>query len=71
MAWFTFDRDQVSFAQLVIDQKTKPMIVRILRGKTIQLSEDPAERDLEFYQLIHESFGTDNYSSIYIVGGRL
>ena len=44
------------------------MIVRILRGKTIQLSEDPAERDLEFYQLIHESFGTDNYSSIYIVG---
>lgn len=68
VAWFTFDRDQVSFAQLVIDQKTKPMIVRILRGRTIQLSEDPAERDLEFYQLIHESFGTDNYSSIYIVG---
>lgn len=68
VGWFTFDQDRVSFAKMVMDTRKKPCLVEIEKGKTIGLSVDPMQRDMEFYQLIHESCGNDNYASIYMVG---
>lgn len=68
IAWFTFEEEEVAYAHLVTDNKTKPILVTIEKGKTISLPSDSLGKDLQFYQLIHESFKTDNYASVYIVG---
>lgn len=68
VAWFTFQKNEVSFASLSMNNRTRPVMVNIEKGKRITLPADPQERDLAFYQLAQSSFGTDFYSSIFIVG---
>lgn len=68
VAWFTFTKDHVTYARLIVDTKTRPMMVKISRGKTVNLPEEAEEKDQELYQLILESFGTEQYSSIFLVG---
>ncbi len=65
---FTFDRDQVSYASLEMDRKTKPVQVQVKKGKTAALHTDPVERDFDFYELIQESLGNEVFSSIFLVG---
>ena len=68
MALFSFDKDEVTCSKLEVNRKTIPAQVQVKRGKTITLSTDYVKRDLEFYDLIVESLGTDVYSSIFLVG---
>lgn len=68
VAWFTFHRNEVSFASLSMNHRTRPVMVEIKKGKHITLPADPDEKDQAFYQLILDSFGTDFYSSIFMVG---
>lgn len=65
---FIFAGSEVSFAKLDVDQKTRPAIVTYTTGRRTVLSEDPGEKDREFYTLITESLGSDTYSTIYLVG---
>lgn len=66
--WFLFEENQVSFARLVIDNQRRPIVSCIEHGITAELSDDPFERDENFYRLIDRSLGTEPYSSIYMVG---
>lgn len=68
VAWITFQFDEVTFASLSVDNSTKPAIVSIKKGRHVKLPKEAQERDVAFYQLIAESFGSDNYSCVYIVG---
>ena len=68
VALFRFDGDLVSFSQLEMDHKTRPVQVRVARGRQVKLSSDPGRRDLDFCQLIQESMGTQIFSSVYLVG---
>ena len=68
VALFTFDQDGVAYARLEMDKKTKPVQVRVSKGKRITLHQDPVERDFEFYELVQDSLGNDVFSSIFLVG---
>ncbi|NCB92722.1 MAG: hypothetical protein EOM40_09175 [Clostridia bacterium] len=68
VALFSFDQDEVSYAKLEMERKTKPIQVRVKRGKRISLHTEAVQRDFDFYELIQESMGTDVYSSIFLVG---
>lgn len=65
---FLFEEIEVSFASLVIDSQKRPMTAYIEHGVTAQISQDPVERDENFYRLIARSCAAEPYSSIYIVG---
>lgn len=68
VAMFLFDKDEVACSRLEIDRKTKPMQVRVKKGKRVTLHKEPVERDFDFYQLIQDSLGNDVFSSIFLVG---
>lgn len=68
VALFTFDQDEVFCSKLEFNRKTKPVQVRVNRGKKITLHQDPVARDFDFYELIMDSLGNDVYSSIFLVG---
>lgn len=68
VALFTFDQDEVAYSKLEMDKKTKPVQVRVKRGKRVSLHQDPVERDFDFYELIQESLGNEVFSSIFLVG---
>lgn len=68
IALFTFRQDEVTCSKLEINRKTIPAQVQVKKGKTAMLSQDAQRRDLDFYELILESLGTDIYSSIFLVG---
>lgn len=65
---FSFDGNDVTFSALSLDQRTKPVTASVRQGKTRHLSLDSKRRDDEFYRLIEESFGTDIYSSVFLIG---
>ena len=65
---FRFDEGKVTFFKMVVDSQKKPMLVRIEKGKTIQLSKDPDKKDVAFCELVTESCGKDTYAGLYIVG---
>lgn len=65
---FIFDGDKISFCSMEVSGKTKPALAEVAHGETIQLSESVEQRDGQFLDLIEKSFGTDVYSSIFIVG---
>lgn len=68
VAWFTFSRREVSFASMTMNERVRPILVQIEKGKSISMPEEPREKDMAFYQLIADSLGTDAYSSIFMVG---
>ncbi len=68
MALFAFNKDEVTCSKLAANRKTIPAQIKVQQGKTITLSQDWIKRDLEFYNLILESLGTEIYSGIFIVG---
>lgn len=68
MALFSFHQNEVTYSKLEVNRKTIPAQVKVVTGKTETLSQDFVKRDLEFYDLIVESLGTDIYSSIFLVG---
>lgn len=68
MALFTFDQDGVAYSRLEMDKKTRPIQVRVKRGKRVSLHQDAVERDFDFYELIQESLGNEVFSSIFLVG---
>lgn len=65
---FQFDQDQVTYAKLEMDKKTKPIQVGIRRGGCVQLNQEERKRDVDFCDFIDASIGTDIYSTIYLVG---
>jgi len=67
-ALFCFDKDDVEYKELAVDKQTKPALVTVQRGPRAVLSQDPKDRDQEFYDLIRESFGNEVYSSVFLVG---
>lgn len=68
VAWFTFQGEEVSFASLSLNNRTRPVMAEIEKGKKIQLPKEPQQKDVAFYELIIESFGAEPYSSIFMVG---
>ena len=56
-------RDKVSFARLVVDNQRRPATAWIEHGKSAELSQDPQERDENFFRLISQSCGNDTYSA--------
>jgi hypothetical protein len=68
VALFTFDHDEVAYAKLEMERKTKPIQVSVKRGRRVLLHTEPVQRDFDFYELIQESLGTDVFSSIFLVG---
>lgn len=68
VALFQFRQDEVSFSNLIMDKKKKPVQVGVQRGETVVLHKEGAERDFDFYEFIQESMGNDVYSSIFLVG---
>lgn len=68
VALFTFDQDGVAYSRLEMDKKTRPIQVRVKRGKRVSLHQDTVERDFDFYELIQESLGNEVFSSIFLVG---
>lgn len=68
VALFAFDQDQVSYSQLEMDHKTRPVQVKVVRGKQARLHQESGPRDLDFCQLIQDSMGSQIFSSVYLVG---
>lgn len=67
-ALFVFDKDQVSYQELTVNHQVRPVQVSVKKGSSAALGQDPEERDSQFYELIRGSFGTDVYSSVFLVG---
>lgn len=65
---FVFENQDVYFRKLDVDQTTRPALVSCREGKRVTLSSDSRQKDLDFYELIQTSLGTDVYSTIYLVG---
>lgn len=65
---FVFENQEVSFARLDVDQKTRPAMVTYAAGQRATLSEDSAKRDAEFCDLINQSLDNGVYASVYLVG---
>ncbi len=65
---FVFENLDVYFRRLDVDQTTRPALVSCHEGRRITLSKDALQKDLDFYNLIQSSLGTDIYSTIYLVG---
>lgn len=68
VALFQFDGDLVTYFQLEMDHKTRPIQVKVTQGKQIQMHQEPGKRDLDFSQLIQESMGRQVFSSVYLAG---
>ncbi|MCI8591836.1 MAG: hypothetical protein HFI88_05705 [Lachnospiraceae bacterium] len=65
---FVFENQEVSFARLDVDQKTRPAMVSYVAGQRTVLSEEPAKRDEEFCDLISQSLDNGVYAAVYLVG---
>lgn len=65
---FSFKGDEVTFSSLNLDHRTKPVTAAVAAGKTKKLSSDTRKRDDDFYRLIEDSFGSDIYSSVFLIG---
>lgn len=68
VAWFDFNPQQVKFRKLAIGRGTKPVVTTLGKPVETALSTDADLRDMEFYQFIMNTMGTDVYSSIFITG---
>ncbi len=68
IAWYDFMEEHVHFRCMAMGNLTKPMLVTIGDDAEIDLSTDDNLRDLEFYQFIEQTTGSDIFSSIFITG---
>ena len=68
VAWFAFTPKSVQFRRLSVGMGAKPFLVTLSQQIETQISLDPDLRDMEFYQFITNSMGSDIYSSIFITG---
>ncbi|MDD3218487.1 MAG: DUF5716 family protein [Lachnospiraceae bacterium] len=68
VALFHFHDDKVSYEDLILNPKPRPMAVTLTKGKTIELNPNPKERDMEFYQLIQDSFKNYLFSGVFLTG---
>ena len=68
VALFQFQKNVVSYADLTLNPKSRPMTVLRKQGEVLELSEDKAKRDGQFYEFIGKCFQNQLYSSVFIVG---
>lgn len=68
VAWYAFEKDQVSFRRLSMSGNTKPVLVTLEKPVSATLPEEPELRDGEFCKFIQETVGGGMYSSILITG---
>ncbi|MGI6071088.1 MAG: DUF5716 family protein [Blautia sp.] len=68
VGWYAFTLDGVGFRKLSMNISTKPVLVRLEDEIRTSLSADPAQRDIEYYQFILNTMGTDLYSSVLLTG---
>lgn len=68
VAWYAFRPESVGFRKLSMNIAVKPVLVRLEEEVRAKLSEDPGDRDIDFYQFIQHTMGTDLYSSVMITG---
>lgn len=68
VAWYDFTPRQVTFRGMRVGMGTRPVLVTHGKPKMAALSGEANIRDLEFYQFISQTMGTDVYSSVYITG---
>lgn len=68
VALICFDGLKVTFKDLMVSQKTRPMVVKISEEKVYQLEGAKEEWDGSFYQAILDYMGKDAYSSAFIIG---
>ena len=65
---FHFSEEDVTFASLNLNHKTRPVTAVVEEGKTLHLSADLQERDAEFRGMIEDSLRDELYSSIFLMG---
>lgn len=68
VAWYAFSQDRVAFRKLSMNIATKPVLVRLEEEVSASLSQEPVDRDIDFYQFIQHTMGTDLYSSVLMTG---
>ncbi|HIX60357.1 MAG TPA: hypothetical protein IAA45_11680 [Candidatus Blautia gallistercoris] len=68
VAWYAFRPESVGFRKLSMNISTKPVLVRLEEEVRTPLSEEAVDRDIDFYQFIQHTMGTDLYSSVLITG---
>lgn len=68
VALIGFDGSKVTFKNLMVNQKTRPVLVRISDEKEYQLEGALEAWDTSFYQAIVDYMGKDGYSSAFIIG---
>ena len=68
VALISFEGSQVSFQDLMINQKTRPALVKISEKKYYKLEGVQEAWDGAFYQAILNYMGKDAYSSTFIIG---
>lgn len=68
VAWYRFDNEHVTFRRMTMSAGVKPVLVQLEEPVETTLSEEPEERDAEFYMFIKNTLGKELYSSIQISG---
>ena len=65
---FTFEGDEVAFRCLDVNRQVRPAEAFVKAGKRAGLSLDKEQRDVDFCKMIQESFGSEMYSGVFLVG---
>lgn len=68
VGWYSFKNEHVTFRRMSMRSGSKPVSVRLDEPVETDLSQDPEERDADFYTFVKDTLGTDLYSSIQING---
>lgn len=65
---FGFADGGVDFAGLSVSTKTRPALVEVAHREKAMLPQEKKQWDEAFVKIIEEAFGTDIYSSVFLVG---
>ncbi len=68
VAWYAFERNQVSFRRLSMTNNTKPVLVTLEKPVSAELPEEFGQRDAKFCRFIQQTVGGGMCSSILITG---
>ena len=68
VGWYTFSGNHVEFKKLVFSGMTRPVMVKMEGGESVELPEKEEDRDDAFTAFIKKTLGRELFSSIQITG---